>query len=151
MALIKGNNVEVWSDNVPAPVAIRYAMADSAMTNLQNIEGLPVFLFRTDNWSAPTYIAGADPRPIVSALAESKVQNLFSYPNPCMNLLHISGLVTGNQRVDMYDSIGRKVKSQYGNELTNSIFDLSDVASGSYSLKISQNEANYSCLKVLKQ
>ena len=151
MAVINGNNVVVWSDNVSAPVAIRYAMADSAMTNLQNIEGLPVFLFRTDNWSAPTYIAGADPQPIVSAIDESKIQNLFSFPNPCSNLLHISGLAAGNQRVDLYDTIGRKVKSQYGNELTNSTLDLSDVSSGAYSVKIYQNEMSYSCLKVLKQ
>jgi hypothetical protein len=151
MAVIKGNTVEVWSPSVNTPVAIRYAMADSAMTNLQNIEGLPVFLFRTDNWSSPTYIAGADPQPVIAAVDKTTIQNVSIYPNPCSNLLHISGLAIGNQRVDVYDSIGRKVKSQYGNELTNSVFDLSDVSSGAYSVKISQDETSYSCLKVLKQ
>ena len=151
MAVIKGNTVEVWSPSVNTPVAIRYAMADSAMTNLQNIEGLPVFLFRTDNWSSPTYIAGADPLPVIAAVENTKIQNLSIFPNPCSNFLHISGLAIGNQRLDMYDTLGRKVKSQYGNELTNSIFDLSDISSGAYSVKISQNDMSYTCLKVLKQ
>ena len=151
MAVIKGNTVEVWSTSVSTPVAIRYAIADSAMTNLQNIEGFPVFLFRTDNWSAPTYVTGADPQPIVSATNESRVQDLFLFPNPCNNLLHISGIVSGNQRVDIYDMMGRKVKSQSGNESTNSSVDLSGVSAGAYSLKISQNDIYYACLKVLKQ
>jgi sialate O-acetylesterase len=50
-AIIKGNTVEVWSDQVTAPVAVRYAWADNpGSANLYNKEGLPASAFRTDNW-----------------------------------------------------------------------------------------------------
>jgi sialate O-acetylesterase len=50
-AIIKGNTVVVWSDQVPAPVAVRYAWADNpGAANLYNKEGLPASAFRTDNW-----------------------------------------------------------------------------------------------------
>ncbi|MCO4291569.1 sialate O-acetylesterase [Solitalea sp. MAHUQ-68] len=50
-AIINGNTVEVSSDKVIAPVAIRYAWADNPDCNLYNNEGLPASPFRTDNWS----------------------------------------------------------------------------------------------------
>jgi len=151
MAVIRDNTVEVWSPSVSTPVAVRYAIADSAMTNLQNIEGLPVFQFRTDNWSAPTYIAGADPQPVIASVDNISIHNVSLFPNPCNNVFHISGLVSGDQRVDIYDMTGRKVKSQNGNESTNSTVDLSGVSAGAYSLKISQNDIYYAFLKVVKQ
>jgi sialate O-acetylesterase len=47
-ARIVGDNVEVWSDNVPVPAAVRYAWADNpAGANLCNREGLPASPFRT--------------------------------------------------------------------------------------------------------
>ena len=151
MAVIRDNTVEVWSPSVSTPVAVRYAIADSAMTNLQNIEGLPVFQFRTDNWSAPTYIAGADPQPVIASVDNISIHNVSLFPNPCNNVFHISGLVSGDQRVEIYDMTGRKVKSQNGNESTNSTVDLSGVSAGAYSLKISQNDIYYAFLKVVKQ
>jgi sialate O-acetylesterase len=50
-AAIEGNKVIVWSDQVPQPVAVRYAWADNPEgANLYNKEGLPASSFRTDDW-----------------------------------------------------------------------------------------------------
>jgi sialate O-acetylesterase len=46
-ARIEGNTVVVWSDQVPAPVAVRYAWADNPEgANLYNKEGLPASPFQ---------------------------------------------------------------------------------------------------------
>ena len=50
-ARIDGEQVIVWSDEVPNPVAIRYAWADNPEgANLYNAEDLPASPFRTDDW-----------------------------------------------------------------------------------------------------
>jgi sialate O-acetylesterase len=50
-ARIDGSRVIVWSDRVPAPVAVRYAWANNPSTaNLYNRDGLPAAPFRTDAW-----------------------------------------------------------------------------------------------------
>lgn len=49
-AVIKGNCVELSSEQVDNPVAVRYAWADNPVCNLINKEGLPAHPFRTDNW-----------------------------------------------------------------------------------------------------
>jgi len=51
MAVIRKNQVEVWSDHIPNPVAVRYAWADNPEgANLYNKEGLPASPFRTDDF-----------------------------------------------------------------------------------------------------
>ncbi|ALW87428.1 9-O-acetylesterase [Hymenobacter sedentarius] len=48
-AKIEGNKVVVWSDQVTAPVAVRYAWADNPEgANLYNKEGLPASTFTTE-------------------------------------------------------------------------------------------------------
>ncbi|GAB4041620.1 sialate O-acetylesterase [Spirosoma jeollabukense] len=48
-ANIEGNNVVVWSDDIPSPQYVRYAWADNPVNpNLYNKEGLPASPFRTD-------------------------------------------------------------------------------------------------------
>ena len=48
-ARIEGDKVEVWSEAVPTPVAVRYAWADNPATaNLYNKEGLPASTFTTE-------------------------------------------------------------------------------------------------------
>ncbi len=48
-ARIEKNKVIVWSEQVPQPVAVRYAWADNPeKANLSNQEGLPASPFRTD-------------------------------------------------------------------------------------------------------
>ncbi len=48
------NTVEVWSDAVPDPVAVRYAWADNPVCNMYSNEGLPLTPFRTDDWPGVT-------------------------------------------------------------------------------------------------
>lgn len=51
-AKIEKNAVVVWSKNVKAPIAARFAFRNGAMPNLFSKEGLPVNPFRTDDWDA---------------------------------------------------------------------------------------------------
>ena len=54
-AVIEGDHVVVCSDAVPHPVAVRYAWANNPEgANLFNTSGLPVSLFRTDDWQPLT-------------------------------------------------------------------------------------------------
>ena len=46
--------IEVWSDEVSEPVAVRYAWADNPVCNLYSSEGLPLTPFRTDDWPGVT-------------------------------------------------------------------------------------------------
>jgi sialate O-acetylesterase len=48
------DKVEVWSDDVKDPVAVRYAWADNPRCNLYSRDGLPVTPFRTDDWPGVT-------------------------------------------------------------------------------------------------
>jgi sialate O-acetylesterase len=50
-AKIDGNTVIVWSKEVKNPIAVRFGFSNVAMPNLFSSEGLPVNLFRTDDWS----------------------------------------------------------------------------------------------------
>jgi sialate O-acetylesterase len=52
--IIGKDRVEVWSEKVQDPVAVRYAWADNPVCNLQNREGLPATPFRTDDWPGVT-------------------------------------------------------------------------------------------------
>jgi sialate O-acetylesterase len=53
-AKIIGNTIVVSNKNIKNPVAVRFAFNNTAMPNLFNKEGLPVNLFRTDNWEVNT-------------------------------------------------------------------------------------------------
>ena len=44
------NEIEVWSDEVNRPSAVRFAFSDAPQPNLFSTEGLPVVPFRTDDW-----------------------------------------------------------------------------------------------------
>jgi len=46
----KPKSLTVWSDQVPKPVAVRYAFKNWAEASLFNTQGLPASSFRTDNW-----------------------------------------------------------------------------------------------------
>jgi len=51
-ASIEGNQVILTSKQVPVPVAVRYAWANSPISaNLFNKEGFPAEPFRTDDWT----------------------------------------------------------------------------------------------------
>lgn len=49
-AKIEGNSIVVWNKDVTKPVAVRFGFRNGAILNLYNKEGVPVNLFRTDDW-----------------------------------------------------------------------------------------------------
>lgn len=49
-ATVEGDSIVVASDQVSAPVAVRYSWANNPIGNLYNKEGLPASSFRTDDW-----------------------------------------------------------------------------------------------------
>lgn len=54
-ATIQGNHkVEVWAEQVPKPIAVRYAWADNPACNLLSKDGLPVTPFRSDDFEMTT-------------------------------------------------------------------------------------------------
>ena len=53
-AAIIGNEVLVFSRQVPQPVAVRYAWGNNPECNLYNDAGLPALPFRTDDWKGLT-------------------------------------------------------------------------------------------------
>ncbi len=59
-ATIEGEEVVVWSDKVPAPVAVRYAWATNPVCNLYNRENLPIYPFHTDNWDLSQLVIPRD-------------------------------------------------------------------------------------------
>ena len=52
--IVGENEVEVQSDAVRGPFAVRYAWADNPVANLYDTSGLPVTPFRTDDWPGVT-------------------------------------------------------------------------------------------------
>lgn len=53
--IVGKNKVEVWSDKIQIPKAVRYAFNNNPRNqNLTNDSGLPASPFRTDNWDDPT-------------------------------------------------------------------------------------------------
>lgn len=62
-AVIEGNTVIVSSQEVAAPVAVRYDWANDPLGDLYNKEGLPASPFRTDEWQDP-----APPVPVTNAV-----------------------------------------------------------------------------------
>jgi len=57
-ALRKDGLIEVWSDVLSAPVAVRYAWADNPVCNMYSAAGLPLTPFRTDG---PAAVASGGP------------------------------------------------------------------------------------------
>ena len=50
-ATVEGDKVVVWSNDIKAPGAVRYAWGNNPdQANLYNQEGLPATPFRTDDW-----------------------------------------------------------------------------------------------------
>jgi len=49
-ARIEGDEVVVWSESVPRPVAVRYGWQNAPTCNLYNKAGLPAAPFRSDDW-----------------------------------------------------------------------------------------------------
>jgi sialate O-acetylesterase len=54
IARIKGNVITVWSKEVKKPIAVRFGFGNTSIPNVFSKEGLPLNLFRTDNWDVDT-------------------------------------------------------------------------------------------------
>ena len=52
--IVDRTTIEVSSDQVADPVAVRYAWADNPVCNVYSAEGLPLTPFRTDDWPGVT-------------------------------------------------------------------------------------------------
>lgn len=52
--IVDENKIEVWSDQISSPVAVRYAWANNPKCNVYTREGLPLTPFRTDTWDGAT-------------------------------------------------------------------------------------------------
>jgi sialate O-acetylesterase len=50
--IIGPRKMEVWSDQVSPPVAVRYGWSNYTVVNMFNQAGLPMTPFRTDDWPA---------------------------------------------------------------------------------------------------
>jgi len=46
----KRQQIEIWCDEVPKPVAVRYAFSNLPMGELMNARELPAYPFRSDDW-----------------------------------------------------------------------------------------------------
>ena len=51
---IEGNTVLVYNKKIKSPVAVRFGFSNTSIPNLFSREGLPVNLFRTDDWPVNT-------------------------------------------------------------------------------------------------
>lgn len=52
--IVAPNQVEVWSEQITEPVAVRYNWANNPQGNLYNTHYLPAYPFRTDDWKGVT-------------------------------------------------------------------------------------------------
>jgi sialate O-acetylesterase len=53
--IVGEDRIDVWSETVPQPLAVRYAFNNNPRhPNLTNETGLPAVPFRTDDWPGPT-------------------------------------------------------------------------------------------------
>ncbi|MDE0766785.1 MAG: sialate O-acetylesterase [Opitutaceae bacterium] len=52
--IVDANTIEVWSDSIDKPAAVRYAWANNPQCNLFSRDGLPATPFRTDDWPGVT-------------------------------------------------------------------------------------------------
>jgi hypothetical protein len=96
---IQGETVEVFSDKVPEPVAVRYGWANVPDVNLYNKEGLPASPFRSDVSESFGFRSGA--------VELAAATNLLADPpteGGLVNLAHGAKWVNGGVEVDTMSS-----------------------------------------------
>ena len=153
LSSIEGNTVVLSSTFVSAPIGVRYAFTDGSMTNLMNMEGIPAPLFRTDNWaySSRSYVDSPDPNLVTTAVEKSIMNPINVFPNPFYNSLRIEGINAEIQNVDIFDLMGRKLKSQVGDQKKEIILDMSALVKGIYVLRIIGKDMTSVDIKAVKQ
>ncbi len=90
-AKIVGNDkIEVWSAQVPAPKAARYAWADNPVVNVLSRDGLPVTPFRTDDYEMVT-----KPKPVPAPAAAAVKPAPAPAPAPAKPVKGVESVVNG--------------------------------------------------------
>ena len=149
LAVIDGNTILVSSPNVTIPVSVRYAFTEGARTNLMNNEGLPAYAFKTDVWPYVTYVD----MPEISTSVENTQFDTTAkiFPGIFNNSLTISGVSKGIQTIDVFDIMGRRIKSQIGDNASNVTLDVSALAKGAYILRVVHADLTTIDFKAIKQ
>jgi len=82
--IIGANVVELWSDKVQSPMAVRYAWSETPVCNLYSADGLPVTPFRTDDFELLTEVKASSPSPdkIAEGPFEPTPDSLQNYECP---------------------------------------------------------------------
>jgi hypothetical protein len=152
LAVLEGNEIVVSSTSVTAPVAVRYAFFDGAMTNLQNKNGIAAFPFRTDNWTSEVYVDAVEPSiPNATGVENLTVQNLTIYPNPVKNSLTLKFENTDIQNINFIDSTGKAVLTINNLRSNSGNIDVSYFAQGIYLLKYQQKNGVWGSSKFVKE
>jgi len=149
LAQIEGNSIVVSSPYVIVPASVHYAFTEGARTNLMNNEGIAAFPFRTDAWSGFYYVDVPDLNTSVENTEIDEPAKLF--PGIFQNSINITGINNGIQRIDIFDIMGRSVKSQIGDNASNATLDVSTFAKGAYILRVVQTDLTIIDFKAIKQ
>jgi hypothetical protein len=152
LAVLEGNEIVVSSTSVTAPLAVRYAFFDGAMTNLQNKEGIAAFPFRTDNWTSEVYVDAVEPSiPNATGVDNLKVHSVTIYPNPVKNSLTLKFENTDIQNINIIDSTGKVVFSKNNFDVNSENVNVSNFVQGVYLLKYQQKDGVWGSIKFAKQ
>jgi sialate O-acetylesterase len=153
LAVIEGNTVVVSSPYVTVPIAVRYAFTDGAMVNLRNKNGLPAYEFRTDAFDQYWQAMPFRNLPVPTATAVEDVQNENGklFPNPFNNVLYVSGISEGIRQIEVYDIMGRKVKTQLGQNASDATINVASLAKGIYSVRITPTNSTPFDVKAIKK
>ena len=152
LGVIDGNTVVVSSPYVSSPVAVRYAFTNAAMTNLMNKEGLPAYQFRTDSWAEWTLpaIPYVD-MPELTVVNDIQLENKKLYPNPFRNHITVAGTNNGVEQIEIFDTLGKKIKYYVGNDLQDVNIDVSGLEVGTYMLRVLYKDMTINNFKAIKQ
>lgn len=149
LAVIDGNTIVVSSPNVAVPVSVRYAFTEGARTNLMNNEGLPAYAFKTDIWPYVTYVDMPEINTSVENAKPEVTAKLL--PGVFHNSLTISDVSKGIRSIDIFDMMGRNVKSQIGDNTSTATLDVSFLSKGAYLLRVLQSDLTTIDFKAIKQ
>ena len=151
VATIEGNTVVVSSPYVTNPLSVRYAFTDGAMTNLVNKEGIGAFPFRLDSWTQYPAIPFFDMTEPITGMNNKQSETFSFYPNPFHDCINISGVSNLIEKIEIFDIMGRSVKSKLLNNKTNTKIDVSDIDKGVYIIRILKNDKTNIDFKAVKQ
>lgn len=146
--IISGNTIVVNSPSVSAPLAVRFAYTEGSMANLMNKDGIIAYPFKTDAWTSPTYMSGAEPYP--TGIKNTKIQSFNVYPNPFKDKINISGENADVKSVELIDLVGRKVNIVTSLNNSDLSINSSEVNQGAYLLNIRMRDNSTVSYKVFK-